>query len=1305
MSRAFDTEFFNLYSLQKTLRFELKPVGETEEYIEDFKSEGLKQFVSQDEQRALDYQKVKQIIDDYHRDFIEESLAYFSKQVLVKDIQTAFEHYVALRNSTSDDKAKNLKTWESYQATLRKKVVKCFADSNKTRFSRIDKKELIKHDLKEWLTNQNRKDDIPFVESFGNFTTYFKGFHENRKNIYSSEDHATAISFRIVHENMPKFFDNVISYQRLKYDFSDLTFEKVIEELELECSLDEVFQDASFAEYVTQKGIDQFNYILGGKTLEDGTKKQGVNEQINLFKQQQPKEKARQIPKMVSLFKQILSERTDSHSFIPQQFESDQELFDSLQELHKTCKPELEKLEISMLALAESDLEKVYIKASDINTLSDAAYGFYGVISQALVANKESLSKKKDKDFFERKPAFSLAELILYIDNHNQALDNKQNTSIKIIEHLTSTKKLSDLFQNAISQQYQSVSHLFKLDSLSTKRKPPKDEKGKGQEGFEQIRMIKNYLDSLKNVVDFAKPLYLVKGRKPIDGLDKDQSFYEAFEASYQELESYIIPVYNKARSYLSRKPYKTDKFKITLNKGNFLNGFVESKTENSYNGTQYGGYLFRKKREDGDFNYFLGVSKRSSLFSFYSETSTDSKFERMNYYQMKTNSVYGSSYPGDYGKDKAKLMSAVLNAVAKYDELSDVVSEFNNKTDEAKTPTILLSMIAEASKEISNQVLEDADVSNEQNRIIENLKTSLKAYKNKVVGINKVLECKYETLKQIQNEIDELAKSKSFIYRQINQSEMDAAISSGELFLFQIYNKDFSENKPKNKDAKDNLHTTYFKALMTGEQNTFDIGSAQIFFRKHSLEYDEKIKKFGHHYGQLKDKFSYPIIKDRRYSKDKFLLHLSIEINYRKKKANKAFSRDFNITVKQFLKGKQNVNIIGIDRGERHLLYFTIINQQGEIIEKGQESLNIINGVDYHEKLDQLEKHRDYAKKNWAEVKNIKNMKEGYLSHVVHKLAHLIIENNAIVCLEDLSQGFIQRRSKFEKQVYQKFERKLIEKLNFLVFKDAEAGEVGHCDRAYQLTAPFISFEEIERGKQSGILFYVPARYTSKIDPTTGFVDFLKLEYQSVEKSKQLLYKFTAIRYNAKQDYFEFDIDYKKIKITAKREVGSQTQWTLCTHGDERYKNYRDKKSKQWHTKTVNVTQELKELLKSCETPPIDYVNDENLIEVILQQDEASFFKELLCLIKLTMTLRHSKIKSNDDFILSPVKNSSGEFYDSRKVDDSLPKDADANGAYHIALKGLWNLQRIDEWKGGKLNLAISNKDWFNFVQQKLYR
>ena len=80
--------------------------------------------------------------------------------------------------------------------------------------------------------------------------------------------------------------------------------------------------------------------------------------------------------------------------------------------------------------------------------------------------------------------------------------------------------------------------------------------------------------------------------------------------------------------------------------------------------------------------------------------------------------------------------------------------------------------------------------------------------------------------------------------------------------------------------------------------------------------------------------------------------------------------------------------------------------------------------------------------------------------------------------------------RQKVEKQVYQKFEKMLIDKLNYLVDKKAACDRPGGLYHAYQLANAFESFRKL--GKQSGFLFYIPAWNTSKIDPVTGFVSLL---------------------------------------------------------------------------------------------------------------------------------------------------------------------------------------------------------------------
>ena len=132
--------------------------------------------------------------------------------------------------------------------------------------------------------------------------------------------------------------------------------------------------------------------------------------------------------------------------------------------------------------------------------------------------------------------------------------------------------------------------------------------------------------------------------------------------------------------------------------------------------------------------------------------------------------------------------------------------------------------------------------------------------------------------------------------------------------------------------------------------------------------------------------------------------------------------------------------------------------------------------------------------------------------------------------------------------------------------------------------------------------------------------------------------------------------------------------------------------------TTTVNVTEDLKKLLDKFE---VKYSNGDNIKDEICRQTDAKFFEIILWLLKLTMQMRNSNTKTEEDFILSPVKNSNGEFF--RSNDDAngiWPADADANGAYHIALKGLYLVKEC--FNKNEKSLKIEHKNWFKFAQTR---
>ena len=122
-------------------------------------------------------------------------------------------------------------------------------------------------------------------------------------------------------------------------------------------------------------------------------------------------------------------------------------------------------------------------------------------------------------------------------------------------------------------------------------------------------------------------------------------------------------------------------------------------------------------------------------------------------------------------------------------------------------------------------------------------------------------------------------------------------------------------------------------------------------------------------------------------------------------------------------------------------------------------------------------------------------------------------------------------------------------------------------------------------------------------------------------------------------------------------------------------------------------------EFIKLFEEYGIDY--KAGLQSQIVSQNEKTFYEKLLQLFRLTLQMRNSITNSEVDYLISPVMNYESEFYDSRQAGNKLPKDADANGAYHIAKKGWLLLERIKDWdENSKPDLLIKNKAWLEFAQ-----
>ena len=1313
----------NGYSVSKTLRFELKPMGKTLENISKGK------FLESDKKKSEDYKEVKIIIDNYHRYFIDDVLksASFNWGDLAKEINE-------YSKTKSDDT--NLL---SAQQKQREEILKVFnSDKRFKSLTASTPKELFNNLLPEWFEKDNSLElKNEAIETFQKFTSYFTGFQDNRKNVYKAEEIPTAVPYRIVNDNFPKFLSNISVFETIQKKCPE-----VIADVENELKdylgnekLSDIFSIQSFNKYLcqsgaeNQRGIDFYNQIIGGIVEKDKEQNlRGINQFLNLYWQQHPEfAKNNKRIKMVPLFKQILSDRT-SLSFKIESIDSDEELklaiLDCANKLEEKSKEDgksiFEKCCELFDSINEQDLNEIYINRKDINNFSRILTGdwawlqtrmnYYAEEKFTTKAEKVRWVKSlEDEGENKSKGFYTLAELN---DVLKYSSDNIPETNIRIADYFERRYRYfyeKETGNYIPSEELIAFSIKEMCDDILAKRKFmdkafETSEKEKLQEDSETVSKIKDYLDSLQELLHRVKPL-------KVNSVG-ESSFYANFDTVYNALKE-VISVYNKTRNYLTKKAASPEKYKLSFDNPTLADGWDLNKEQANTS------VLFRKNGM-----FYLGIMnpKDKPKFAEKYEVKDEDCYEKMVYKLLPgPNKMLPKVFFSTKGKETFNPPKEILN---------DYEKGKHKKGDSF-----------------------DIDFCH---KLIDWFKNAINQHEDWKKFDFKFSDTKnYKDISDFYREVTEQGYKLSFT--NIPVSEIEKMVEDGKLYLFQIYNKDFSSESK----GTPNMHTLYWKNLFS-EENLKDVclklnGEAELFYRPVGIKnpivhkkdsylvnkltkdgksipesiYEEiyknangKLDKLSNDAEEYKNTHDvvikvakHDIIKDKHYTVPKFLFHVPITINF--KATGNSYS--LNENVRKFLKNNPDVNIIGLDRGERHLIYLSLINQKGEILEQFsfntvEQSRNDANPrkIDYHEKLNQREKERDEARKSWQTIGKIAELKEGYLSAVIHKLAQLMIKHNAIVVMEDLNFGFKRGRFHVEKQVYQKFEHMLINKLNYLVFKDKGLTEAGGVLNGYQLAGQFESFQKL--GKQSGMLFYVPAGYTSKIDPKTGFVNMFNFkDLTNVHKKRDFFSNFKSISFDNDTDSFVFTFDYKDFNGKAKEEMFI-SKWSVYSR-EKRIVYYSKTKSYE----DVLITEKLKSIFQKAN---IYYSTENDILDSIMEigaelkegekpsKEVADFWDGLLYNFKLILQMRNSNARTEEDYIISPVKADDGNFFDSRvegKKEDNakLPIDADANGAYHIALKGLSLIKRFDaadEKALKKFDMKISNAEWFKFVQEKNY-
>lgn len=1205
------------------------------------------------------------------------------------------------------------------------------------------------------------------LESFKEFYTYFTGYNENRANIFSSDNKSTSAASRLVDENFNRFLSNVKAYEQWQQHdvlikaINDVEAQlKQNNALDNDINLNQVFSINYYNHLLNQKGINLFNTILGGIPAEENkVKVQGLNEKIKEVLDQEENKglkdslKAKKSTKLVPLYKMMLSDR--DKSFAIDEFKDGKEamtvLKDVLNSLTNNSCGVVDKFEILLQALknGEFNLDSIFIDGKNLADFSTLLFGgsCWSYLSDLILNDSKNKfvskrgSKFKEEDTLKKinKGFYSIAQLSELFVNDKLQNEVQIQPQYENVRHCQSTDITSIIYASFINSYTK-----FK-ESLKVNEWPQSIDGGNGLSGEKVKELVKECLDNVNSIIRLAKILNS-------SSLDKNMDFYAGIDDFILDI-SPFSRLYNKIRNYATKKPYSLEKFKLNFKSGTLAQGWHEGELKAKLaimmfkEGKYYLG-IFNKDSKPNELSSIfeneqvpLDSSKYYSLVRMLKPEPPANAFNRGKITEwMDKHFSSGSKEPAmfpDPIKEKSKLKTKYIKSYPVTREMYDIMKSQSYKKD-----------ITAACKYIEFL----------RNNYIPNLR-SYSIFDGEVKKLKPSTE--YNSFSEFCTDMEKIISRKTFSISYLETSKVDKWVEEGILYLFEIHNKDFS--KGHKQGSSKNLHTLYLENLFSAENianpSLALLGNAELFYRKSSINgqnkfthkkdqvvvnklYEEVLnngkvvkKKIPEDiYETLKDYYKagenfdairkssnfeetksliesgkvkkfildHDITKDKRFTEDKFFFHVPIKIN-----CTCDGSDVSNKDVIKFFFDNQDTNIIGIDRGERNLIYMTIIDKNGNIIEQPR-SFNLVPAqqdyqVDYRDILDKCEQDRDKQRKSWSSIKKISTIKEGYLSLVIHEIAKAAVRYNAMIVLEDLNDKFKKiRGGKAEKSVYQKFEKMLLDKLNYLVVdKKQDVLAPGGVLNGYQLTSKLDTFEELK--KQTGFLLYIPAEYTSKIDPVTGFIDNFKLKnITNIEKEKQFFEKFDDISFDDSEDLFKFTVDMSKFDCFVNL---NKRNWDIYSVGKRIIYNRKDKKED-----IIVLTASIKRTLETQGIVIKSGSLKEEILAVDTSKDKAKFWNNLFYLFKYTLQMRNSS-RSNGvvDYLISPVKGLDGKFFNTDEMVSSstiMPCDADANGAYHIALKGLYvlnkNKESIDKTSFNP-DYKCDRKEWLNYVQSRM--
>ena len=386
------------YPVNKTLTYELKPLGKTRENIEK------NSVIVNDKDKLEKSEKVKKYIDRLHKSFIEKILE--THEINLKDLEERIENFALITDT--EERKNEKKEIQRIEGEKRKEISEWFLKNEE--YKSLWGTELFTESLPK-ITNDQEKEDI---KAFEKFTQYFASYNTKRESIYSPLEKRNTIAFRIINENFRIFLQNKKNLQ-----------EGIIDN-------DEILKKFP----LSTKDINKYNIAISGNPAENI---KGYNQKANELKD-------RETPYLKQLYKNILAE--SSPLFTVEKFTSTEEVKETVKTFIESIESLKEKTE--RLLKIQRKYEGIFIQRKNLAKFSIITTGKPLTLMQAFKAKDKEINDEisvkeiketfieamkegfiDEKDGFNREKYFALLEPLEKIINSIKKLDFSKITDLQ----------------------------------------------------------------------------------------------------------------------------------------------------------------------------------------------------------------------------------------------------------------------------------------------------------------------------------------------------------------------------------------------------------------------------------------------------------------------------------------------------------------------------------------------------------------------------------------------------------------------------------------------------------------------------------------------------------------------------------------------------------------------------------------------------------------------------------------------------------------------------------------------------------